>query len=124
MQVLIKFESYNPIKKDLIISLARQINLPIKSYINLKKKNKILVTVISGPHVHKKSREQYKIDYYQSLLLLELDKDFSTLHNDSLNSKFLYFKHQIYEKALDKGLEITYTYKKKEKLAFANLLKI
>lgn len=30
-----------------------------------KKKNKILLTTLTSPHVHKKSREQYKIDYYR-----------------------------------------------------------
>lgn len=37
----------------------------------LKKKRQLSLTVISGPHVHKKSRDQYKIDRYSGFFCIE-----------------------------------------------------
>lgn len=35
---------------------------------NLKKRKKRLITIIPGPHVHNKSREQFVIDRYNAIL--------------------------------------------------------
>jgi hypothetical protein len=43
-----------------VIAIAQP--LRVKSVVHLRKRNKPLITLLSGPHVHKKSREQYKIE--------------------------------------------------------------
>ena len=106
--ILIKLGSYEPINNKQVINLAKELKLPIHWIGNIQKATrKGAITVLSGPHVHKKSREQYKIDYYQSTWWLG-----KAPHN----KLFLFFKNQIYEKSLDKGLEITLTFYKLEKL--------
>jgi hypothetical protein len=41
--------------------LAKEMGLPITSRVRLRKKSIASMTLISGPHVHKKSRDQYHI---------------------------------------------------------------
>ncbi len=70
-----------------------------------KKKNKILLTTLTSPHVHKKSREQYKIDYYRIYFVFNIKtwQDYK---------KFLQLKLKLYQYYLDQGLSITFTYNK------------
>lgn len=88
----------NPIKEALYLGLSP------KSFV-LKKRNKILLTVLSSPHVHKKAREQYKIDYYRTFILFNLK-------NINDYKKFLQFKIKLYEFHLKEGLQITLSYSK------------
>jgi hypothetical protein len=44
--------------------MAREMDLDITARGHYRKKNQPKVTLISGPHVHKKSRDQYKIDRF------------------------------------------------------------
>ena len=52
------------------MALAKRCNLRTKSVVNLGSLE-TLFTTISGPHVHKKSRDQYKIERYRGLLVVE-----------------------------------------------------
>jgi hypothetical protein len=75
--------------------------------ISLKKKKKILLTILSGPHVHKKSREQYQIDFYRSFFF------FST---SSLSDykKFLEFKTSLYLLHFDFGFHLSFFYSRRD----------
>lgn len=84
--------------------LASNLGLNPRCFI-LKKKNKILLTTLSSPHVHKKSREQFKIDYYKTYFFCDLS-DLSDLN------KFLKFKIKLYATSLEQGLVVVITYKK------------
>jgi ribosomal protein S10 len=55
---IIKLHSASYISKKMKIE-------PIQSFISTKNKKKT-ITLISGPHVHKKSRNQYKIQKYRA----------------------------------------------------------
>lgn len=90
--------NFNPIKE------AIDLGLSPKSF-SLKKKNKILLTILSSPHVHKKSREQYKIDHYRTFVLLRTK-------NIEQYKKFLQFKMKLYKFHLNQGLQITLSYSK------------
>jgi hypothetical protein len=72
-------------------------------YFTLKKKNKIMLTTLTSPHVHKKSREQYKIDYYKSYLFFHINNIYDY-------KKFLQFKIRLYQFKFEQGLHITLTY--------------
>ncbi len=85
----VKFESHNQIKftklNSTIKRLAEEMGLigfehgpfgpsgPSFSYklnsVFLKKRQQLSITLISGPHVHKKSRDQYKIDHYSGFFI-------------------------------------------------------
>ncbi len=71
--------------------------------ISLKKKKKILLTILSGPHVHKKSREQYQIDFYRSFFF------FSTTSLSDYK-KFLEFKTSLYLLHFDLGFHLSFFY--------------
>jgi len=63
-RTILKIESSykNPISKSSILHLGQEHNLQISSrssFVNLKRRKKLSLTVLSGPHVHKKSREQF-----------------------------------------------------------------
>lgn len=78
----VKFESHNQIKftkmSATIRRLAEEMGIgfeqgPSSSYklnsVFLKKRQQLSLTLISGPHVHKKSRDQYKIDHYSGFFI-------------------------------------------------------
>ncbi len=82
----VKFESHNQIKftkmNATIRRLAEEMGIgfeqgPSFSYtpppqlnsVFLKKRQQLSLTLISGPHVHKKSRDQYKIDHYSGFFI-------------------------------------------------------
>lgn len=90
--------NFNPIKD------AFRLGLYPKSFA-LKKKNKILLTLLSSPHVHKKSREQYKMDSYRTFI-------FFSIKNPTDYKKFLQLKLKLYESYLNQGIQITLTYSK------------
>jgi hypothetical protein len=56
-----------------VIRIAQEINLNIRSIVHLRKRNKPLITLLSGPHVHKKSRDQYKIENRSIIFGFELE---------------------------------------------------
>lgn len=61
-QIEVRFESrVRSIQKNYAIRLAEEMNLNIKSFVCLKKGTKGTITLISGPHVHKKSRDQLRV---------------------------------------------------------------
>jgi hypothetical protein len=75
--------------------------------ISLKKKKKILLTILSGPHVHKKSREQYQIDFYRSFFF------FSTTSLSDYK-KFLEFKTSLYLLHFDLGFHLSFFYSRRD----------
>lgn len=87
---------------------AYNLNLNLNCF-TLKKKNKILLTTLTSPHVHKKSREQYKINCYTMCIILNL-KHVQDYKN------FLKFKIKLYDLYLEQGLQITLTYLKHFKI--------
>ena len=86
------------------LGVAYTLGLNFNSF-TLKKKNKILLTTLTSPHVHKKSREQYKIDYYKTYFLCNIA-------NLQDYKKFLQFKVRLYASCLEQGSQTTFTYKK------------
>jgi ribosomal protein S10 len=110
LQIGINIESHLklPQIKTLLLSSTNplqegsNLRLDIKC-VSLKRKNKILLTTLTSPHVHKKSREQYKINYYKTYLLCNIEnlKDYK---------KFLKFKNLLYELQIEQGLHIYFTF--------------
>jgi hypothetical protein len=84
---------------------ASNLNLNIQSFIYFKKKKKLLLTILSGPHVHKKSREQYKIDHFGAYFKINVpfcpsgsdplaNYEGPTLTNEQKNNGSLWFGNQ------------------------------
>lgn len=87
----IKLESLRPLRGPKQIQsagsapyrAASNLNLNIQSFIYFKKKKKLLLTILSGPHVHKKSREQYKIDHFGAYFKINVPFDSFGSESDS-----------------------------------------
>jgi hypothetical protein len=60
-------------------------------------KKNLLLTTLSSPHIHKKSREQYKLYYYKTYYTC-------SILNFQDYKKFLQFKIQLYDFYLNHGL--------------------
>jgi hypothetical protein len=79
----------------------------VKSFIL---KRKLILTTLSSPHVHKKAREQYKIDYYKTYYTCSVT-------NSQDYTKFMQFKLNLYEFYSKHGLaqsqNIVCTYQRK-----------
>jgi hypothetical protein len=82
----------------------------VKSFIL---KRKLILTTLSSPHVHKKSREQYKLDYYKTYYTCSVT-------NSQDYTKFMQFKLNLYEFYSNHGLaqsqNIVCTYQRKMNL--------
>lgn len=107
-KIFIKVYSNNnrdPKIKKLIKALARSAGLRTQSYVNLKNKKKLLISLISGPHIHKKSRDQYFLQEKIALFTLNLK-------NESDLKNFFLFKRKLYQ--LNQGVVFKITYIKKE----------
>lgn len=78
-----------------VIRIAQEINLNIRSIVHLRKRNKPLITLLSGPHVHKKSRDQYKIENRSIIFgfVVEDSENHSTTTSPPL--KFLELKESL-----------------------------
>jgi len=113
-QITIQFDCFEKNRmvkpKNFIRRFAYDLKLNIKSFVSLKKKTKQRLTVISGPHVHKKSRQQYRIDSYRAFFTL-------IVQNKEEYARFLDLKRKLYENYLDEGFEITFKYLKKKKMS-------
>lgn len=102
----------NPISKNLVLHLGHENNLNISSkssFVNLKRRKKLSLTVLSGPHVHKKSREQFEIGHYASFFQINLLSDTHYKH-------LAIFKKKLDEKAIQDGFQVSFSYEKNEKL--------
>jgi hypothetical protein len=92
----IKLESLHPIRGPKQIQSAAPSKFfffnngaaHIQSFTYFKKKKKLLLTLISGPHVHKKSREQYKIDHYEACAFFKAAVDCAPLSADDEQNSF------------------------------------
>ena len=70
-KVILKITSHEPISAKFILNLAEKMNVNITSFINLKRKDNTLITVLSGPHIDKKSREQFCISKYSKIFIID-----------------------------------------------------
>lgn len=107
-KIFIKVYSNNnrdPKIKKIIKALARSTGLRTQSYVNFKNKKKLLISLISGPHIHKKSRDQYFLQ--EKIAIFTLD-----LKNESDFKNFFLFKKKLYQ--LNQGVVFKITYIKKE----------
>lgn len=75
----------------------------IKSCVFFKRKVFKKFTVISGPHVHKKSRKQYVIFRYKALVSFIFKKDVNKIYN---------LKSQIIDNKLDEGIDLSFEFNK------------
>jgi ribosomal protein S10 len=110
-KVILKITSHEPISAKFIFHLAEKMNVNITSFINLKKKDNTLITVLSGPHIDKKSREQFCISKYAKIFIM----DFTTISSfDEINhfKNFLVLKKTF----LDYPFDISFTYFERENL--------
>lgn len=87
--------------------LSHHLNLPLDSVVNFKKRNKISLTVLSGPHVHKKSREQFHISHFTSLFCINFN-NVEQYHN------FLAHKQLLLDITSNQGYTLCFTYSKNE----------
>lgn len=147
-QITIKLESYRPSSTRSCAAaagrMAREIDLNILAQGHYKKKNQLKITLISGPHVHKKSRDQYKIDRFGAFLVIskeinevnEVCPEGANRHINKLTAngsdffkgpagahnfvefgecdKFLEFKNKLYRFNLDEGFSLTFIYSNRE----------
>jgi len=78
-KTVIRIEGHNPrmqIERS-VIRIAREINPSMRSIVHLRKRNKPSITLLSGPHVHKKSRDQYSIADHRSLFVFVIENQHS-----------------------------------------------
>lgn len=107
--------------------MAREMNLNISAQGHYKKKNQLKITLISGPHVHKKSRDQYKIDRFGAFSVVGGPTKLAApgapgfdANPCAVNSpikerdKFLEYKNKLYRLNLDEGFSLTFTYSNRE----------
>jgi ribosomal protein S10 len=117
-KITIRFGSYDKNRllkpNNFINHTASKLKLDLKSFVSLKKKAKHRFTVISGPHVHKKSRQQYRIDSYVSFFVFELKSKEDFI-------KFSNLKQELYQNNIDQGSDITFKHSRTEKISFADL---
>lgn len=57
-----------------VIRIAQDLRIRMFSMWNRRKRSKPLITLLSGPHVHKKSRDQYKIENRCVIFLFRFTK--------------------------------------------------
>lgn len=111
LKVNLKFESSKlPIRKNAVINLVHQYNLHPSAVVNLRKRNKFSLTVLSSPHVHKKAREQFCISHFCSFFCFDLSNVLQ-YHN------FLSLKPYLIKTFVNNGFQISFHYTKKEKIA-------
>jgi len=110
--IQIKLGAYQPIPRLIrdsnLLGLLRDLNLNISSFVSLKKHKQASVTINSGPHVHKKSREQYQILYFSAFFTIHL----ANLTPSISAKKILELKAKLYQPGLGLGLDTTITYSK------------
>lgn len=121
-RITLRLESHRPsstkCSADAVGRMAREMDLNITARGHYKKTNQMKITLISGPHVHKKSRDQYKIDRFGAFLVLGGFGLQPTSDNNSAGErdKFLEWKNKLYRLNLDQGFSPTLTYLNRETL--------
>lgn len=113
-RTILKIESSykNPISKSSILHLGQEQNLQItsrSSFVNLKRRKKLSLTVLSGPHVHKKSREQFEIGHYASFFQI-------LVTNENHYKDLSIFKKKLDEKAIKDGFDVSFSHQTNEKI--------
>lgn len=76
-KVMIRIEGHNPssqIERS-IIRIAQEINSGISSILHPRKRNKPPITLLSGPHVHKKSRDQHKMERSTIIFMFDIQDE-------------------------------------------------
>jgi ribosomal protein S10 len=106
---MICFASFKPItlKRQLAMNLARDLNLRAGSIADPKKKNKLLLSVISGPHVHKKSRDQYNMHVCRAYCAI-------TIASRDEYKRFLAYKKQLYRLQVDEGTQLSFKHRESD----------
>jgi ribosomal protein S10 len=105
----IKLESQNrPVGAyPFAMRLAKEMGLSVKSLTRQKRKKELLITLISGPHVHKKSRDQYHIIGHAATLTI-------SIQNTRQEAIFLEYKAQLRDSSISSSLRqnegIRYTF--------------
>ena len=117
-KITIKFESNNGrlrTKKTAydVAQWAKQMQLTgKKNVVFLKKKpRRLLITLISGPHIHKKSREQFSVGRYSGSLVLKMQKSEGRSPKEKA---FANLKKKLYKLNMDEGYSVTFTYLRDE----------
>ena len=107
IKVQIESQTYKIPKNPFAIRLAKHMGLELKSRVPLRKRNELSITLISGPHVHKKSRDQYKIVKYSAFFIVNIRnrEDFKT---------FLEYKKSLFLLNADEEFKFSFTYTKEE----------
>jgi ribosomal protein S10 len=108
-QIKVKMESqtYEIPTNPFAIRLAKHMGLEVKSWVQSKKQNELSITLISGPHVHKKSRDQYKIVKYSAFFIINI-------RNQENLKTFLEYKKRLFLLHADEEFKFSFTYIKEE----------
>lgn len=118
--IQIKLGAYQPIPRLIrnsnLLGLLRDLNLNISSFVFLKKQKRASVTVNSGPHVHKKSREQYQIHQFNAFFTINL------VLSSTSAKKVLELRAKLYQICRDSSLVATITYLKHDTVSWPRLL--
>jgi hypothetical protein len=112
--IQIKLGAYQPIPRLIrnsnLLSLLRDLNLTISSFVFLKKRKQASITVNSGPHVHKKSREQYQILQYSAFFTIKF--------SSAEAKKVLDLRAKLYQRCKDFSLCTTISYLKHDTVSW------
>lgn len=84
----------------------------LKSHVSLRT-GKQSFTVISGPHVHKKSRDQYRIENYSGSFKIELTSATEVRNVSKL-------KQELRRRNIGEGMNISYRYQKDDEIKWKN----
>lgn len=84
-------------------------SLPLR-FFSLKKQKKLFFTILSGPHVHKKARQQFHLDYHRSLL-------YFTLSSLSDYKRFLLFKSNLFFFHYDLSFHFSFFYFRRDSIS-------
>lgn len=109
IRIRIESQTFQIPKIPLCIYLAKQMGLLVESFVKQKKRNDVLITVISGPHVHKKSRDQLYIPRYSGSFIIKI-QDESDLKTFLEYRKRLFLEDVVFSPTF----RSTFTYQKKE----------
>ena len=84
--------------------LAKEMGLgqAIKSFVRLRKKRVLSMTLISGPHVHKKSRDQYHIINHSAFFTMKIE----TKRQQALFLEYKALLLQKNHKSISSGLDM------------------
>lgn len=116
-QIEVRFESVvsATARQCALLLRMQSANLNIKSYVSLKKGAQGTMTLISGPHVHKKSRDQYHTLRHCAFFVL-------LVRNTQDQLKFLDFYNQLCDDGrTEAGFELSFVHTRHQKVRLGSL---